>query len=84
MQKIGFYQGLSPEIFQRTVKHYIEEQENLYRINALKFSPIEKGCGSNRRIFFIEDISMLSHNHGDKYAQPTLEVLREMISEGSF
>ena len=82
MHSIGFCHGLSPKIFQKVVKIYVEEQESLRRSNSLKPHPREKGHVNNNSIMFIDDISMGAGNSGCSYTQATLEVLREMISEG--
>ena len=82
MHSIGFCHGLSPKIFQKVVKNYVEEQESLRRSNALKCHPREKGQANDNSILFIDDISVGAGSSGCRYTQQTLEVLREMISEG--
>ena len=82
MQKIGFCQALSPAVFQTIVKHCIKDEESLSRSNLPKPSFHDKGQKSANNILFIDDISMASGDPTSRYAQPTLEVLRQMISEG--
>ena len=82
MQKITFCRGLSSTFFQRTVQLHVEEQENRLRNNPLKPVSQQKGNSINKNLFFIDDISMAAADKICHCSQPTLEVLRQMISEG--
>eukprot|EP00795_Rhopilema_esculentum_P014239 gene14239-5264_t len=82
MHRIVFTQGLSSQSFQKRVQSHIEEHINRFRNNPLKPPPQQRGLGTNKNVFFIDDIGMATVDPSCGQSQPTLEILRQIISEG--
>lgn len=54
--------------------------QNRFRINILNTKL--KGAATSKNLFFIDDMNAAAVDVDAGNAQPTLEVLRQMISEG--
>eukprot|EP00794_Sanderia_malayensis_P003656 gene3656-4173_t len=82
LNQIHISQGLSSKLFQQQVQTLVLENQIRHRANPLRPPPQTKGPGTNSSLFFIDDLNLASFDQDFSNSQPTLEVLREIISEG--
>ena len=68
--------------FQKRVQEIVQEYQRRLNVNPLKPPPtLQKSSVAAKSLFFIDDLSLAPTNENGN-AQPIMEVIRQIMSEG--